>query len=90
MVEKKVILCAILAIAIGIATIVPLEYLMTAQAQANAQTADAQAKANAFADVQASVQPMSPTSTLPTPTATLTKPLQMPPGHFTALKSTQS
>ena len=58
MVEKKVILCAILAIALGIATIVPVEYLMTAQAQANAQTADAQAKANATADVQASVQPM--------------------------------
>lgn len=33
MVEKKVILCAILAIALGIATIVPLEYLMAAQAQ---------------------------------------------------------
>ncbi len=58
MVEKKVILCAILAIALGIATIVPLEYMMTAQAQANAQTAEAQAKANATADVQASVQPM--------------------------------
>jgi hypothetical protein len=35
MVEKKVILCAILAIALGIATIVPLEYLMAAQAQEN-------------------------------------------------------
>ena len=35
MVEKKVILCAILAIALGIATIIPLEYLMAAQAQEN-------------------------------------------------------
>jgi len=43
MVEKKVILCSILAIAIGIATIVPVEYLMADQAQenslVNAQTA---------------------------------------------------
>ena len=58
MVEKKVILCAILAITIGIGTIVPMEYLMSAQAQANAQTAQAQEKANAAADVQALVQPM--------------------------------
>ena len=36
MVEKKVILCAVLAIAIGIATVIPMEYLMAAQAQANA------------------------------------------------------
>ncbi|MGA3110422.1 MAG: hypothetical protein ABSE15_00130 [Candidatus Bathyarchaeia archaeon] len=36
MVEKKVVLCAVLAIAIGIATIIPMEYLMAAQAQANA------------------------------------------------------
>jgi hypothetical protein len=40
MIEKKLILCGILAIAIGIATIVPVEYLMAAQAQANAQTTD--------------------------------------------------
>ena len=33
MIEKKLILCGILAIAIGIATIVPLEYMMAAQAQ---------------------------------------------------------
>ncbi len=39
MIEKKVILCAILAITIGIATIVPLEYFMSAQTQVNAQTA---------------------------------------------------
>ena len=58
MVEKKVILCAILAITIGIGTIVPMEYLMSAQAQSNAQTAQAQEKANAAADVQALVQPM--------------------------------
>ncbi len=38
MIEKKLILCGILAIAIGIATIVPLEYMMAAQTQANAQT----------------------------------------------------
>lgn len=38
MIEKKLILCGILAIAIGIATIVPLEYFMAAQTQANAQT----------------------------------------------------
>ncbi len=37
MVEKKVILCAVLAIAIGIATVIPMEYLMAPQAQANAQ-----------------------------------------------------
>lgn len=37
-IEKKLILCSILAIAIGIATIIPLEYLMTGQAGANAQT----------------------------------------------------
>ena len=58
MVEKKVILCAILAIAIGIATVIPMEYLMAAQAQTNTQTAQAQEKANAASDVQASVQPM--------------------------------
>ncbi len=37
MTNKKVILFAILAIAIGAATIIPLEYLMTGQATANAQ-----------------------------------------------------
>jgi hypothetical protein len=37
MIEKKLILCAILAITIGIATIVPLEYMMGAEAQENAQ-----------------------------------------------------
>lgn len=39
MIEKKLILCGILAIIIGIATIVPLEYMMAAQSQVNAQTA---------------------------------------------------
>ena len=38
MIEKKLILCGILAIAIGIATIVPLEYMMAAQTQVNAET----------------------------------------------------
>jgi len=38
MIEKKLILCAILAITIGIATIVPMEYLMASQTQVNAQT----------------------------------------------------
>jgi hypothetical protein len=33
MIEKKLVLCAILAITMGIATIVPLEYFMSAQAQ---------------------------------------------------------
>lgn len=43
-IEKKLILCSILAITIGIATIVPLEYMMLAQAQENAQiNIDAQA-----------------------------------------------
>ncbi len=37
MIEKKLILCGILAIAIGIATIVPLEYMMAAQTQVNAR-----------------------------------------------------
>jgi hypothetical protein len=36
-IEKKLILCSILAIAIGIATIIPLEYLMAGEATANAQ-----------------------------------------------------
>jgi hypothetical protein len=40
MTEKKLILCAILAITIGIATIVPLEYMMAAEAQENAQQAN--------------------------------------------------
>jgi hypothetical protein len=35
MIEKKPILCGILAIALGIATIIPLEYMMAAQAQEN-------------------------------------------------------
>jgi hypothetical protein len=34
MIEKKLILCGILAIAIGVATVLPLEYLMSADAQA--------------------------------------------------------
>lgn len=55
MIEKKLILCGILAIAIGIATIVPMEYMMVAQAQENSQ---AQEKANTTADIQASVQPL--------------------------------
>jgi hypothetical protein len=33
-IEKKLILCSMLAIAIGIATIIPLEYVMSAEAQA--------------------------------------------------------
>lgn len=36
-IEKKLIACSILAIAVGIAAIVPLEYMMIAEAQANAQ-----------------------------------------------------
>lgn len=48
MIEKKLIVCAIVAITIGIATIIPLEYLMVA----NAQAADAQALA-AVANAQA-------------------------------------
>jgi hypothetical protein len=39
MIEKKLILCGILAITIGIATIVPLEYMMAAEQQVNAETA---------------------------------------------------
>ena len=38
MIEKKLILCSILAIAIGIATIVPVEYFTSINTQANAQT----------------------------------------------------
>lgn len=34
-IEKKLVLCSILAITVGIATIVPLEYMMAASAQAN-------------------------------------------------------
>lgn len=45
MVEKKVILCAVLAIAIGIATVIPMEYMMAAQAQENVQAAQTQANA---------------------------------------------
>jgi hypothetical protein len=37
-VEKKLIAWSVLAIVIGVATIVPLEYLMTGPAEANAQT----------------------------------------------------
>jgi len=40
MVEKKLIASSILAIAIGIAAIVPLEYMMAVQAQENAQQAN--------------------------------------------------
>jgi hypothetical protein len=58
MIEKKLILCAILAITIGIAAIVPMEYLVTAQAQAEAEIAQAQEEAKAVDYVQASVQPM--------------------------------
>jgi hypothetical protein len=36
-IEKRLIACSILAIAIGIATIVPLEYMMGAEAQVNAE-----------------------------------------------------
>ena len=56
--EKKLVVCAILAITIGIATIIPMQYLMTTQAQAEAEIAKAQEKANAFANIQESVQPM--------------------------------
>jgi hypothetical protein len=53
--EKKLILCSILAIAIGIATIVPMEYLMTADAQTAVANADAQVAAavNAQATIEA-------------------------------------
>jgi len=39
MIEKKLILLGILAVIIGVATIVPIEYLMARQTTANAQTA---------------------------------------------------
>ena len=58
MIEKKLILCAILAITIGIAVIIPMENLMAAQAQAEAEVAQAKEQANAIDYVQASVQPM--------------------------------
>ena len=57
-INSKLVICGIFAVAIGIAAVIPMEYMMTAQAQANAQIAQAQEKANATADVQASVQPM--------------------------------
>ena len=57
MVEKKVILCAVLAIAIGIAAVIPMEYLMAAQAQEATQTAQSQAKAQAQATAQATYDP---------------------------------
>jgi hypothetical protein len=41
MIEKKLILFGILAIVIGVATIVPIEYLMAAQNEVNAQTTSA-------------------------------------------------
>ncbi len=51
-IEKKLILCSILAIAIGIATIMPLEYLMAAQAQIDAQQANMELpKVGSFSDV---------------------------------------
>jgi hypothetical protein len=57
MIEKKVILCAILAIALGIATVIPMEYLMSAQAQEATQTGQAQAQAQAQATAQATYDP---------------------------------
>ena len=39
-IEKKLILCSILAITIGIATIIPLEYLMNAEIVAAAPNAE--------------------------------------------------
>lgn len=36
-IEKKLILCSILAVSIGISTIVPLEFIMSAEAQTNAE-----------------------------------------------------
>jgi hypothetical protein len=53
-IEKKLILCSILAITIGIATIIPLQYLMTAEAKTNADTlAEAQ---DAIAEAQTITQ----------------------------------
>ena len=46
-IEKKLIQCSILAIAIGIATIVPLEYFVVADAQAAVVSANAQAAVEA-------------------------------------------
>lgn len=57
MIEKKLILCGILAVAIGIATVVPMEYMMAAQAQETAQNAQAQAKAQIQANAQATLAP---------------------------------
>jgi hypothetical protein len=53
MIEKKLILCGILAIAIGIATIVPLEYMMAAQAQENSN-------ANSTAQINAEIPKVEP------------------------------
>ena len=57
MIEKKLILCAILAIAIGIATVVPMEYMMAAQTQKTTQTAQVQANAEIQANAQATFAP---------------------------------
>ena len=57
MIEKKLILCGILAITIGIAIIVPMEYLMAAQAHENNHTVQAQANAEIQANVQATYAP---------------------------------
>jgi hypothetical protein len=50
-IEKRLIACSILAIAIGIATIVPLEYMMAAQAQENAQANTGIPKVEPFSNV---------------------------------------
>jgi len=41
-IDKKLILCSVLAVAIGIATILPLQYLMTGDTQASAALTDIQ------------------------------------------------
>lgn len=58
MIEKKLILCGILAIIIGIATIVPIEYMMAAEAQANA-------KANGQTNTQTNTQTSTQTAFAP-------------------------
>jgi hypothetical protein len=79
MIERKLILCAILAITIGIATIVPLEYMMSAQAQENTQQENATQQSNTeipnvqplFSDVNVTYAYCNPNATSTNDTMTL-------------------
>lgn len=70
-IEKKLVACSILAIAIGIATIIPLEYMMAAQAQLASDQENKLPEIPSFSDVNVTYAYCNPNKVSANDTTTL-------------------